>query len=393
LIGPRLLGLVLVVGVGSAPFVIYSLGLLFAYVAAQLSGPALATDFLNYYTAGRMVFDAPRTLYVPEAEAAVQRTLTGGGDVYAQFQNFPHVALFFAPLGALPYGAAYLAWCTLNLVLLAASARLLAPPTRGGWVLWSILALLYLPVEMALVDGQTPFVLLFGFAVWVRSGAWAGLLVWAFKLQLLAVPAVGLLLSRQVAGLATLVGMPLGLSAGVLALAGPDSVSRFLEISRAATENTLARVYLPGQTMLGLSQSLLGVGQLAVVAAVVASAAVYGLVAYMWRGGLLRDERRCLQLAALPIAAVIAGARANTYELTVWLATAWLLVRYAAEAPARRGLAIAVVSVGWIGGNLAFLTERSTAFEWGAIAGLAILSLLAWELHHAPRDEPARAAG
>jgi hypothetical protein len=391
LIGPRLLALVLVVGVGSAPFAVYSLGLLLSYVAAQLSGPALATDFLNYYTAGRMLVEAPRMLYVSESEAAMQRALTGGADVYAQFQNFPHVALLFVPLGVLPYGLAYTAWVVLNLAMVAGSAYLLAP--RQWWWEFALLALLYLPVEMALVDGQTPFVLLFGFGVWVRSGAWAGLLTWAWKPQLLAMPTVALLLSRQVSALATLIGVPLGLSAAVLALVGTDSLSRFLDVSREATENTLARVYLPGQTMLGLAQSLFGVGQLTVAVAVVASGLVYAVVVYMWRRGLLRDERRHLQLAALPVAAVIAAARANTYELTLWLATGWLVLRYAREAPHRRHVASIVVLIGWIGGNFAFLTERSTAFEWGAIAGLAILLLLAWELHHAPRGKPAPAAG
>jgi hypothetical protein len=373
----------------SAPLVAYSLGLLLSYTATQLGGAAVPTDFVNYYTAGRTFLETPGNLYRPDAEAARQRLLADGQDIYSQFQNLPLVALLMAPLAVLPYGVAYLAYWLLNLGLLAGSAALLAP---ARWPLWTLLALFFLPVEFALVDGQTSFWLLFGFAASIRLRAPLWLLAWALKPQLLPLPLLALVLAHKRKSAALLVLVPLALTALVLSIAGWDSLPRYLQLTRAASQDTLARINLPGQTVLGLAQSLLGVGAPATVLAVAAAAVLCALVGWLWWGGLRPDPRRHLQLAMLPVAAVLAAPRANTYELTLWLASAWLLLRYARDVPAHRRYVLLALFVGWWGGNLAFIAERGSAFEWGTLAGVAILALSSYLLRQWTGSDQGRAS-
>jgi hypothetical protein len=379
----------------SAPLAAYSLTLLISYISEQLAGTPYPTDFLNYYSAGRMLLEAPSNLYRPEAEVAFQRQLVGGREVYAQFQNLPQLALLFAPLALLPYGHAYAIWCLTNLGLLVASARLLAPRISARWSGWLpclLLALFFLPVEFALVDGQTSFVLLFGFSLWAscldhstrqRSPLW--LLTWAWKPQLLPLPLLAVLMSRRFRSVAILVLTQVGVSGLVVLWAGLDSVQRYLDLSRVASVATLAREYLPGQTTLGLAQSLFGVGPIATVAAVLAAALIYAAVVSVWMGGPRPDSGRYLQFAVLPLAAVITAARANTYELTLWLASGWLMLRYVQEVQRYRGVLLAAVLVGWWGANLAFASERGSTFEWGTLAGIVMIAAIAWQFHTWPR--------
>src|SRR5579859_156609 len=110
----------------SAPFVVFALVTLAGYVHGQLLGAVFHADFLNYYSAARMLLEQPRNLYSPGAEAAFQSVLAGGASVYDQFWSPPQVALLYVPFALLPYGVAYLAWLLINLGLLALSAHWLA---------------------------------------------------------------------------------------------------------------------------------------------------------------------------------------------------------------------------------------------------------------------------
>ena len=67
--------------------------------------------------------------------------------------------------------------------------------------------------------------------------------------------------------------------------------------------------------------------------AAVLVAVVFVACAYVWRAGPAGDDAILLQLAILPIAAVIAAPYALIYELTAWLGSFWLLLRYTRHRP------------------------------------------------------------
>jgi hypothetical protein len=372
-----------------------------SYVREQALGAVFHSDFLNYYSAGRMLLEQPYNLYSPDLEADFQRNLAGGANVYDQFWSPPHVALLYVPLALLPYGLAYLGWAAVNLGLLALSAHLLAPRVAGrsAWWLWTLLALTFLPVQQALVDGQTSFVLLCGYCAFARlrtsgyGAAPVALLTWAWKVPLLPALLLALVLDRRWRYAAGLVAAHVAATGIVVWWTGFDVLRRYVELVRTSSEQTALRISPPGQTLFGLAQSVCGVGWLAVLTALVAGAIVAVWAASTWAKGLRPDACRYLQLALLPVASVLVATRAGTYELTLWLASAWLLIDYAREVPRHRSLAIAIVCVGWWGGDLASLAERTGGFEWGAVAGLAALGGVAWMVRFggvAHRTEDAR---
>ena len=117
---------------------------------------------------------------------------------------------------------------------------------------------------------------------------------------------------------------------------------------------------------------------MAAVLGVGGSVAVEVAVGLLWWRGLRADGRSDLQLAALPLAAVVAAPHALGYELTTWLASAWLLLRYARARPTIQPVVVALCLTGWLTGNIIILTENDIGFPWAAIEGLATLSCIVW---------------
>ncbi|MEW6250837.1 MAG: glycosyltransferase 87 family protein [Planctomycetota bacterium] len=169
-------------------------------------GQHLGGDFLNFYTAGRMVLagDGER-LYDLGAQLAAQRAAAGGADWngLAAYINPPVLALACAPLAALPYKLAYvLATLALLAVFLAGlrALRPCLPNLIGHWDLVVALSLLFYPYTRSITGGQNTavsFALMAAlFAALQRSaagrrsadlwaGIWLGLLFYKPQLALL----------------------------------------------------------------------------------------------------------------------------------------------------------------------------------------------------------------
>jgi hypothetical protein len=378
----------------SLPLAVHDAGVAVMYVVSHAQGQALPSDFLNYYGAGRTLLEQPAALYVPGLEAALQRSVTGQAELYAQFQNTPDVALFFVPLALLPYGLAYLLWAVMNLALLAACVWLVAPrparwPARASCALWVVVVLVaYAPAQLALIDGQTTFVVLFGFCAWCASieraratgrgagGVRAGslwLLTWAWKPQLLPVTLLALVLSRAVGRVVLLVGLQALAVAVVVVWSGPPVLGRYVTlVERSAAQDTA------GQTVLGIDQALASPDTLTSVAAVIGALLVCALIAWLWWGGLRTDDRRLLQLASLPLGAVLLAPRAYAYELTLWLATAWLVARFVGQSGQLRArfLLLSLLSSVWLAAVLITLSGGA-GVPWAALAGVVLLAALA----------------
>jgi hypothetical protein len=249
-------------------------------------------------------------------------------------------------------------------------------------------------VQQALVDGQTSFVLLCGFCAFIRlrtSGQDAAplvLLSWSWKVQLFPAVLLALVLDRRwryAVGLVVAQALVVGI---VVWWAGSDVLQRYIDFARWSTDQTTARLSPPGQTLLGLMQSVSGVGTVPTLTAIIGCGIVALVLASVWLRGLTSDSRQHVQLALLPIAAVLTATHAGTYELTIWLASGWLLIHYARDVPRHRFFALAIVFFGWWGGDLASLAERTTGFEWGAVAGLAaFIALVCMVRTHASDDK------
>jgi hypothetical protein len=85
----------------------------------------------------------------------------------------------------------------------------------------------------------------------------------------------------------------------------------------------------------------------------------------------------------VPLVAVLLAARAFAYELTVWLAVAWLVLHYTAEV--RRGQPLLLGLLG-LSALSAALTILSGGFgvPWGALSGLLLVAALVREYHAGP---------
>lgn len=391
---------------GSLPFAAFGMRQLAETVAQQIAGPAVITDFLAYDGAGALFLRDPSRLYDVEALYAWQRQVQGGRETYNAYYNPPHVAAFFAPLALLPYGVAYAAWLGVNTACVAASAWLLAPRGHRGrrsepwddagvrmrlaWWAWALGALMYLPVQFSLVMGQTSLVALLGFSgfAWLATRdrwGWAGLalLPWTWKPQMAATLVVALAAGRRWRAVAACAALSAALVLGGFAVVGLEGLMAYarLNAEKSALVSARAAFHPPGQTLLGLAQSMVGPGVLAGVVATLGGAAVWGLVGALWWNARATDGRDRLRLAALPLAAVVAAPHALVYEMASWLASVWLLAGYA-MAPERTGAERAtvwmLVLVLWIGGNLSVVLVGRPSSEWGAVAGIVGLVGIGW---------------
>jgi len=145
------------------------LGLLFAYGSMLKSGDAglKQTDFVPYYSAGRLVADGHGDHIfdsgaVAKEEAALVYPLKVKNGVMP-YLYAPYFAVALVPLAVLPYAVAYLVWLLLNCAVLALVvyrfqryANLRGSDARLFWVA----GLAFLPVFIALAQGQVSILLL-----------------------------------------------------------------------------------------------------------------------------------------------------------------------------------------------------------------------------------------
>ena len=204
----------------------YAIMLLIAY-AVMLIPPFLdatrgpGSDFLAFWGAAKLtVAGTPQLAYDLAAEAAVQAT-TGIADLFA-YVNPPPLLLAIAPLGLLPYAAAWVVW------------------SLAGWAIWLLVARRILPqatlaiaafpgAYLAASHAQNGFLtgaLMIGGVLALRrsqalSGAMFGALIVKPHLALL-VP-LWLLAGRKWTALAAGAASALGLSLLSLAVLGADT--------------------------------------------------------------------------------------------------------------------------------------------------------------------------
>lgn len=317
----------------------------------------LGHDFMAFYTAGTLINNGrAEELYDLSAARAIQRRVAHEyglevGEGFGPYWNPPFYAWAIAPLAAMPYDRAALAWLAINVGCAALALGMLCgivlraahhwplydpasragpvPPWRYG-LLVAVLACLSMPFLQALSHGQNTFIsLLLLTAVvvlWrgrraVAAGAVCGLLF--YKPQLAAVVAAMLTVTlgwRALAGL-VLTGLCL-LGASELALPGSTALyAAQLPLNLAAMQVESAYLWERHATLKAFWRLLLQgreAGELApaTVVAWAATAALLGLglarAAWnsLWHRTRVDDvfggHTRALQLDRLIAAAIVA---------------------------------------------------------------------------------------
>ena len=371
--------------------------LIAALLLERLREGALVGDWPAFYAAGHIVRsgDGGR-LYDAGAQAAAQHALFG--DVAVDSFPLPaFTALVFAPLSALSFAQAYLAWLVVNLALLSALAALawrsLARVDRAARVAFVGGSVISTPVLRVLTGAQIDlFVVaaLAGCYALVRTGRpFRGGLLLALALVKphLLLGALALLAVRRqwraLAGLA-LAGAPLlTLPVLVTGVGGVrDQAALLASYPASSTDHGVAADKMVN--LRGLVVGLTGSGDmrlwlplLAVTSAVCVCAALG-----VWRSRLAGDAQSWALAVVLPL---ICSPHVHAYTLVLLLVAGglYLLARADAGDPL---LAEAVVVAA-----LALTVVCLVSLLIVPIAGVAVLALFALFVTRWPRGAPLRA--
>lgn len=138
----------------------------------DLAGNLFGTDFVAFYTAGKIILMGRGTeLYNLDLAYSIQQTLSNNQNIgFYPYLNPPQYALFMVPFSLLPYPWAPLIWIILGIFCLYSSITIL---TRENFNRILLLSLTWLPVFSTASFGQNSFITLLLFSVtystWIRK--------------------------------------------------------------------------------------------------------------------------------------------------------------------------------------------------------------------------------
>ena len=234
-------------------------------------------DFRSFYTAGYMVRTGHSTeIYDRAATKKFQDILVSPAEGDLPFNHLAYEGLIDLPFSYLSYRNAYYAFLVTNLVFLAGSICMLWPylaPLRVVWTYVPVAVVIcFLPVAMALIEGQDSLLLLLllvaaNFAIDRQKELSAGILLGAtlFKFQYALPIALLFFIWRRwrfLAGFALSVAVASMLSFWLLGYSGVLSYLHYLPGASSkfsATNDTLLGIHPEGMPNLrGLSHAFSG---------------------------------------------------------------------------------------------------------------------------------------
>lgn len=306
------------------------------------------TDFSVTYIGSRMVYlGLGSKLYDLGEQGKLKKALLPHAEPLL-YEHPPFEALLLAPLGALPYKAAYLIWGLLNAAIWLSLPGLLRPYANlprdeiGYLLLW----LLFAPLGVALFQGQSSILILLLYSLTfielkkgraVRAGAIFGLALLKFQF---AIPfALIFLLRRQwqfMKGFIASAGVLGGLSLIAVGWQGIEGYVRLLVGIGGHPDDSSYGAAIGMATVQGFSHAVLGsILSPLMISIVVASLSISILVwtAWTWRKADLSADSRSFELmfACAIVASLVTGFHMFTHDLSP-LALAILLA--AANLPA-----------------------------------------------------------
>ncbi len=386
------------------------------------NGEPLCSDFSTFYTAGHMVREGDDALIYDRLASFRTQSELLGRDPSAMdegglfFLSPPTFLPLIAPFVRVPYVVAAGLWALLSLVLLAASARLIARDLlveiRARRLL--LLACLFIPTQISLQLGQTTALTLsistFAFlALRRRQDFLAGLLVGCLILK----PQLGLGFAIVFLGgrrWASVAGTLVGMSAWLVAswLVAPGAWRPFLESIPATSDYVRG---LHGEFASHLSTSVLGALDLllqplsTVLPLALAALFTLGLVVWTgsrwarapWEPGSRRWDLSCASTLAL---AWLCSPHLLIYDVALFLLPASIAARWIWQPKRPFGggpfsamtfVCIAVASlwnVLFMGHAHAFLVEHRLPVILPQLVTFALVMWSAWLWREAVVDAP-----
>ena len=241
----RIKAIVLGIGLGLALYTSSNWWNIFIDRVPQCSQPNCVADFVMLYAEGTLIWGDWPSLYDLDKQLAYQKKIVRTEQVLP-FPYPPITALLIAPLALLSFSNAFLAMTVLNVVLLAASLRLLIrnlslSRDQSQWLV--LCALCNFGVHAAVFYGQTSAIILFFLTCHVlaqkrsseyKAGLWAALL--CVKPQFLPIPHLDLLLRHRWRGLLVGALTSAALIVGPFIIIGAETSKQyFLLAQRMAT--------------------------------------------------------------------------------------------------------------------------------------------------------------
>ncbi len=290
-------------------------------------GHPIAIDLSNRLTTGSMVLNGDvQHLYDLRRQIAVQKTILGGNhpEFLDVFISPPFVAYAYAPLAALPYVAAAVAWTALTVALLILDAHLLWPlvPSLQQHRFRTVLVVLLSswPVLELIADGQDSAVSLLILIVGLRlllagkdvsAGAVLGLGL--FKPQLYLLMPLLLLLQRRWGALVSWLLVGTMLTVTSIAAVGFDGLQSYTRLitSDALHQAILGTLNWKMQSLISLNEALIGHRSTAMVAGVTLAMDLLPIWFFAQAARSVANNRQSFIL--LYALAIVAGAIVSPY--------------------------------------------------------------------------------
>jgi hypothetical protein len=309
------------------------------------AGRLIMTDFVNHYSAATLATGGEAVLaYDRSAFEAAQKQLLGfEPNHYYMWPYPPHALLLVAPLAALPYGPAFLAWILAGGALYLGAVRSIL---RARIALFAAAAFPTAP--WSIIVGQNGLLsagfLGFGLSLLPRhpfaAGAFFGLLTYKPHLGIL-IP-IALVAGAHWRAIVSASLVALLLAAGSWLAFGGESWLAFWRASALAGDQAVIQTATnigKLQTPFGIARFLgAGVASAWAIQAV-ATTAMAAFVFVTWRRELPYDVKAAVLVAAIPVATPYAF----TYDLAPMFVAIAFLVRLGLDRVDR--ITVAVVAV------------------------------------------------
>jgi len=204
-----------------------------------LSGAPFGGDFVEFYTAGRILntYGSKRLYDFQLQDDLIHEVIP---DLSVPFVTPPYVAILFSPLARLPFRFGYLIWILVSIGLYAGAIALVLRIERLPPGMALLVCLAFPPFFMlVLAGGQISAIGCFILALWLYlmkrqreflAGAALGLLLYKPTLMVFLVPA--LLFGRKIRTLIGFAVVGVLLTALTIRMLGPDGVLRYVAILR-----------------------------------------------------------------------------------------------------------------------------------------------------------------
>jgi arabinofuranan 3-O-arabinosyltransferase len=214
---------------------------IFSYRIPQCQFENCVADFLAFYAEGKLMLENRRLLYDLDQQLIYQNAVARTEKVLP-FAYPPITAAFYSALAFLTFPLAFLVMSLLNILLFAASLRLLIQrlnlsPDQRDWLL--LFTFCNFAVQAVVFNAHTSALVLYFLTRHVvaqkehkdtHAGFWAALL--SIKPQYLPIPHLVLLLQKKWRGLAVGASITIVLTAGAFLWLGSETTKDYIRLAQ-----------------------------------------------------------------------------------------------------------------------------------------------------------------